>query len=371
LSASPAEGASLELLHSAATNSMMSGQPNHMTIRRARRACGKFDVEGALARKRTLASGETFQAVAEAWLKAEVDADPKRTSRPQARRSAKEKKRLLATHVLPKWAERSVHDIKRSDIANLLAKIQRNSTEATADSVLREVISPPLNWYEGRHDNFHSPVVAALKSDKRTAAEKARDRILDEPEIRALWQATEGEGRFNGIVRLLLLTAQRLAKVQEIKHCDLRDGVWTIATEPGEKGNAGSLRLPPLAGEVIAGQKVVDDNPYVFAGKARGRPYRNLVETKARLDHKMKKTCPGMDGWRLHDLRRTARSLLARAGVADRVAEQVLGHKLKGVELIYNRHRYEAEKAAALLKLEELVREIVGGEEVRSGSSPG
>jgi integrase len=45
-----------------------------------------------------------------------------------------------------------------------------------------------------------------------------------------------------------------------------------------------------------------------------------------------------MPAWTMHDLRRTARSLLARAGVGDQVAERVLGHAIAGVQDVYNRH---------------------------------
>ena len=65
-----------------------------------------------------------------------------------------------------------------------------------------------------------------------------------------------------------------------------------------------------------------------------------------------------MKAWRLHDLRRTARSLLSRAGVLPHVAEQVLGHKIKGVEGIYDRHDYAKEKAEALKALGILVMQI-------------
>ena len=63
--------------------------------------------------------------------------------------------------------------------------------------------------------------------------------------------------------------------------------------------------------------------------------------------------------WHIHDLRRTARSLLSRAGVQSEHAERVLGHAIGGVEGIYDRHRYDNEKAHALEKLAALVQRIV------------
>ena len=65
--------------------------------------------------------------------------------------------------------------------------------------------------------------------------------------------------------------------------------------------------------------------------------------------------------WVVHDLRRTARSLMSRAGVRPDIAERVLGHAISGVEGIYDRHDYRAEKAEALAKLAALVGDITEG----------
>jgi integrase len=93
---------------------------------------------------------------------------------------------------------------------------------------------------------------------------------------------------------------------------------------------------------------VIEDNPYVFPA-ARGRSYINsFSKGKRDLDTKMRETAPNMKPWTLHDLRRTARSLLAEEGVADHLAERTLGHKIKGVERVYNRYPYLQEKTDTL-----------------------
>jgi integrase len=66
-----------------------------------------------------------------------------------------------------------------------------------------------------------------------------------------------------------------------------------------------------------------------------------------------------MPQWQLHDLRRTARSLMSRAGVRPDIAERVLGHAIKGVERVYDRHSYRDEKAHALRALASLIETIV------------
>ena len=66
-----------------------------------------------------------------------------------------------------------------------------------------------------------------------------------------------------------------------------------------------------------------------------------------------------MPRWVLHDLRRTARSLMSRAGVPSDIAERVLGHAIGGVRAVYDRHDFLVEKADALEKLAALLDRII------------
>jgi integrase len=67
-----------------------------------------------------------------------------------------------------------------------------------------------------------------------------------------------------------------------------------------------------------------------------------------------------MPGWVIHDIRRTARSLMSRAGVRREIAERILGHAIPGVEGAYDRHHYDEQKSAALQALANLLEGIIG-----------
>jgi integrase len=175
----------------------------------------------------------------------------------------------------------------------------------------------------------------------------------------ALFQVTADGSPFSGLVRMLLLTGQRLAKVRDMQHQDVKDGIWTIRTMKREKGNAGKLKLCDMALEVLATTPRVEGNEYVFVNASANGSIGNLANEKERLDRAMRKHLPEMRDWVLHDLRRSARSLMARAQVPREIAERVLGHAVGTVESIYNRHDYEAEMADALLRLERLIMGIV------------
>jgi integrase len=91
----------------------------------------------------------------------------------------------------------------------------------------------------------------------------------------------------------------------------------------------------------------------VFAGRG-GSHFKGYSKSKAAFDAKAP-----LPQWQLHDLRRTARSLMSRAGVRPDIAERVLGHAIKGVEATYDRHSYSAEKAHALNALASLIENIL------------
>jgi len=192
---------------------------------------------------------------------------------------------------------------------------------------------------------------------------KGRDRILTDDELRAVWKAAEANGTFGALVRMLLLTAQRLDKVNTMKWTDISPmkwpsntpPVWEIATELREKENAGALQLPQAALAILDELPRYAENPYVFAGQGN-KPICRSGSYKKNFDAKLPKD---MERWTLHDLRRTARSLMSRAGVSSEHAERVMGHAIGGVEGVYDRYRYADEKAEALQKLANLIDGIV------------
>jgi integrase len=289
------------------------------------------------------AGPQSFEAVAELWLKRHVDAKGLRT--------ASQIRAYLNRHILPEWKSRDFVSITRSDITALLDKVQDNSGPVAADKVLAHV-SGIFGWYAVRHDNYSTPIVRGMR--RSNAKERARERILSDDELRAVWKQAEANGAFGAFIRLLLLTGQRKDKANKLRWDDLTaDGAWVIATEKREKGNAGELVLPQVALDIISAQPRLAGNPYVFAG--RGALPMDADSRKGGFSAKL----PPMPQWGLHDLRRTARSLMTRAGISTEVGERVLGHAMGDVEGIYNRHKYREEKAHALRALAGLIDNIV------------
>lgn len=291
-------------------------------------------------------ASETVADVAGNWIKRHVE--------PNGLRSQREIRRMLDSHILPAWRDREFVGIKRSDVAKLLDHVEDKHGARAADYVLN-VVRSIANWYAARTDDYVPPIARGMR--RQAPSEQARARILDDDEIRLIWQLTESAGAFGAIVRLALLTAQRRSKVAEMRWADVSsDGEWTIPQVAREKGAGGVLQLPAVALAIIRAQARIGHNPHVFAGRGNSGPFKGLGQAKAVLDSKLPAKMPG---WTLHDLRRTARSLMSRAGVRPDVAERVLGHAIAGVGGVYDRHSYAAEKAEALQRLASVIREII------------
>jgi integrase len=293
------------------------------------------------------AGPQSFEAVSADWLHRHVDA--------KGLRIAADIRRILRKYMVPAWGGREFAGIRRGDVTALLDKVEDMSGARTADKVL-EVMSGISHWYERRNEDYTSPIVRGMK--RYSIKEHARDRVLTDDEIRTLWTAAKTANGYGALLQLLLLTGQRLAKVVTMRWQDVAaDGTWTIPAEAREKTNAKQLVLPKMALDIIRARPKFESNPYVLAGAKYGAHLCTAYPKSRGL-----RAAIGFENFRLHDLRRTAKTLMVRAGVAPHISERVLGHVINGVEGTYDRHGYREEKAHALRALADLVESIVHGD---------
>jgi integrase len=209
------------------------------------------------------------------------------------------------------------------------------------------ILGKVLNWHASRSDDFVSPVVRGMARTFRSKL--ARDRVLTGDEIRKVWGAN---GRvFGAYVRFLLLTAARRNEVAQMEWAEVDGGDWLL---PAGRNKTGVELLRPLSHQAQAIlQALPKAGKFVWMGT---NPMTSFSAYKAAFDK-----ASGVKGWRLHDLRRTARSLMSRAGVPTDHAERCLGHVIPGVRGVYDRHEYHTEKAQAYEALAALIEWIVSG----------
>lgn len=193
-------------------------------------------------------------------------------------------------------------------------------------------------------------------------------------------RTTPNFGRENELVVWLLL-ALCVRKMELLSArwdaFDLDAGVWTLARESTKTRS--SIRIP-LAKPVVAWLKearvLAFGKPFVFParrlvrrrlGQARTNRYEHVGPDTLNVALK-RLPMLNMEHFTVHDMRRTARTHLARLGVDRFVAERSLNHKLGNVEGIYDRHDYFAERHAALGSWAALLSQVERGAEL-SGTS--
>jgi integrase len=303
--------------------------------------------------EKPIAAPETFKAVAERFIKRWVDKGGKKQDGVPLR-SKREIERHFTKYVYPKWGEKPFVSIRRGAVTELMDELVDNNGPVQADRVLA-TLAKLFNWQRQYDEDYVSPIIPEMKRSGSHVS-RARHRILSDDEIRAVWAASGEIGTFGAFVRVSLLTGQRRAKVAAMRREDITDGIWTIPAESREKVNAGALMLPKLALGIIGAQAKVQGNPFVFAGRGT-LAFNSFSDGKEALQAKAP-----IAPWVTHDLRRTAKSLMVRAGVRPDISERTLGHVISGVEGVYDRHSYFDEKANALEALGVLVERILNSD---------
>jgi integrase len=267
-------------------------------------------------------------------------------------RTAESVESVLRRLVKPAIGEVGIYELRRSQIVEMLDKIEDENGPVQADRTLA-YIRKAFNWYATRNDDFTPPIIPGMARVR--AAERARERVLSDDEIRLIWPQLTGT--FGTLVKVLLLTGQRRAEVAHMHRSEIdKDGVWVI---PAARYKTKRPHVLPLPAAVLA---VLADQPagLIFPSSV-GTAFTGYAKPKIQLDKAVATANGGepLPNWTLHDLRRTAKTLMARAGVRPDISERVLGHVIGGVEGTYDRHSYLDEKRDALEKLAASVERIL------------
>ena len=291
-------------------------------------------------RKQAATAEGTFLHVAENYFKREGG----------KLRSLADRRRVFERLIYPTFAARQIDSISRRDVIALLDKIEDQNGPRQSDLVLA-YLGRLFSWHSIRDGDFRTPLVKGMA--RTNAKERARSRILSDDELRAVWKAAgELGGPFGPFVRFLLLTGARRDEARCMTHSEINGTNWLL---PAARNKVKVDFVRPLS---AAAQQLLAEVPQIgrcdFYFTTNGRtPTKQMGKLKSRLD-----AACGVRGWVLHDLRRTARSIMSRAGVNADIGEMCLGHVLGGVRATYDRHSYEQEKCIAFEKLATLIETI-------------
>ena len=266
--------------------------------------------------------------------------------------------------IVQEWGNRTVASIQPTDVFDLIDRVKTTGHMATANKTLNH-IKALFGWAVPRYLAI-SPCSNIKKKDAG-GADKKRKRTLSPAELKQIWDAvdelelqSDNYTPAVGAFRLLILTGQRASIVATARHeyFDLNEGTWTIPEE--QEGTKGIGNLLPLTDTI---RTIVRDTPhksgYLISNDGGMRPVC-LAGAKRRLDAII--AAKGtIAPWRLHDLRRTFRTLSSAVAIpaGDATRERLIGHKIGGMDEIYNQHAYFEEKGEALRMMEAKIRSIV------------
>ena len=315
-----------------------------------------------------LRARDTFEKVAERYIDLVLS----------GKKSGEESARLLRRDPIPAWQDRHIGDIRRADVADLMDGIAKRSP-AVARSTFAS-LRGLFGWCEARD------LIAVSPGQRGTAPPRpeARDRVLSDDELRAVWKACGDLGHpFGPIIRLLMLTGQRRAEAAGMAwtELDLDGNVWRIPRERTKNGKAHEIDLSPQAvalikeapnvGPLLFPARIAPKRKASAASRPDVMPVRGFSATKRTLDalilESRRKVSPDAEPlapWRLHDLRRTAATGMAGMNFAPHVVERVLNHvsgAQGGLVGVYQRHEYRPERKAALMAWGEHVAAVVEG----------
>jgi integrase len=269
-------------------------------------------------------------------------------------RTADDIKHVLKKHIYPTFGERQVASIARSEVRKLQREIVKSSGDRIADHVVG-IMRRIFAWYAADHDDFRNPIVRGIARVK--PRERMRQRILTDDELRAVWNGAEVMGYpFGKMVQVLLLTACRRTEVAGMMRSERQGVDWIIPAKRHKSKRDFLLPLSTNAVVLLDALPVIGRKGFVFTLTGNAS-YQRYSAGKDALDE----AC-GVRNWTLHDLRRTARSLMSRAGVDPDHAERALGHVIPGVRGVYDRYESAAEKRSAFEALAGQIRVILVNE---------
>jgi integrase len=176
-------------------------------------------------------------------------------------------------------------------------------------------------------------------------------RALADHELIAIWQAlSKTNYPYGDFVKVLMLTGQRRSD-------------WSDASRPEIDQQSRSLEIPakrykgqrdhvvPLSAAVqsiVGALPLWNEGAYLFSTTGGAKPFSGFSKAKEQLDCAVRASIPGLTNWRLHDLRVTCKTRMAKLGVASDIRDAVLGHAKRGLDRIYDKHERFDEKRAAL-----------------------
>jgi site-specific recombinase XerD len=262
--------------------------------------------------------------------------------------------RVLRRHALPRWAKTPVQDLRRSHVHDLIDELVKDGRHGIAREV-RKHLSRFFNWAVDREIIPDNPIHGFKRGDLQNTEEAGR--ALEDHEIKLVWDASFSLGYpFGPLYRLLLLTGQRRTEWASSRRSEIiSDKKWLEVPKDRYKGDRDHIvPLADQAWSTFEQLPVWPGNDYFLFSTRSGKvPISGFSKGKTRLDQEIFRLAnaeqPSRDlvPFRVHDLRVTCETRLAKLGFNQDVRDAVIGHAKAGLQKTYNKYDYLTEKRQA------------------------
>jgi integrase len=280
------------------------------------------------------------------------------------------------THLIPKIGKMELSAVRHKHAVSLIEQIAVKVPGSARNTMkfCRQMFKYACRQEWAEIQPFHEITESVPK-----ITPKADERHLDDDEIVKAWEEISNSSSSREIKRalkLILVTAQRPGEVAQMHRDQIKGRWWTIPAEvAGKNEREHRVYLVDTALELIGeGKGRIFGSERSKQGHITGNALSQAINRGYLSDEIVKivgnrkirarkEPYFGMKPWSPHDLRRTARTNMARVGVLDEVGEEVMNHTKPGVVGVYNKYRYDEEKKDALLKWEALLLEILAAKQ--------
>lgn len=273
-------------------------------------------------------------------------------------RTADQQWRYLERDFLPEFGKLDIRNLEFRAIAKHLQKVSTGYGPHSALNELR-VVRRFLGWCVERTYIDQNPALGI----KLRTPQQARERVLTDLEIKEVWAAADKLGYpFGTHMQMLLVLGQRRTEVATMRWDEIEGDEWRLSADKTKNGRAHLVHLSPLALRLL--QRCPRKGSYVFSTDLGVRPISGFSKAKTKLTQLEADADAGEAAaadWRLHDLRRTVATGMARLRVPHEVISRCLNHSVGGVTAIYNRYAYAGETAEAWRRWAAHLDKLTGG----------
>lgn len=307
----------------------------------------------------------TFAMVAEDFIRDKLSTE----------RKGVEVARDIRREFMPAWGKRPITEISAADVRELVKAVKARGAPYQAHNVLGYA-RRLFGWaIDQQAYGIEASPCDRLKPKAIIGEKRARTRTLSDDEIRAFWRsASRTPYPYGPLCRLLLLVGQRHNEVAKSTRREFapNGSLWAIGAERFKSDASHLVPLTVDARAVLAELPTFDKGDYLFSTTFGAKPTAISDKVKRRLDARMLRTLKAMarrrgedparvelKPWVIHDLRRTLRTHLAALRTPDHIAEMVIGHGRRGIQRVYDQHRYVEEMREALTLWAARLRDIV------------